>query len=121
MPAGSSRRNGNCSSYVSAVPGRPEWRQLRVGSVNCWDPIYRVRRALRIMIHSKELSTSCSDPRIPARKQPEKLTRFEGSFALPLKTGPVTLTAIEGDFVSFETPGGTKGKFRYATGEFIVQ
>ena len=38
-----------------------------------------------------------------------------------MKTGPVTLTAIEGDFVSFETPGGTKGKFRYATGEFIVQ
>jgi hypothetical protein len=57
----------------------------------------------------------------PCAEAAGKLTRFEGSFALPMKTGPVTLTAIEGDFVSFETPGGTKGKFRYATGEFIVQ
>jgi len=39
----------------------------------------------------------------PCAEAAGKLTRFEGSFALPMKTGPVTLTAIEGDFVSFET------------------
>ena len=57
----------------------------------------------------------------PCAEAAGTLTRFEGSFVLPVKTGPVTLTAIEGDLISFETSGGTKGKFRYATGEFIVQ
>jgi len=49
------------------------------------------------------------------------LPHFEPqSFTLPVKTGGVTLTAIEGDLVSFETAGGNKGQFNYTTGEFLI-
>ncbi len=41
------------------------------------------------------------------------------TFVLPGNSGAVTLTAIEGDLVSFETADGTKGKFDYTAGQFV--
>jgi hypothetical protein len=41
------------------------------------------------------------------------------TFKLPPGTGAVTLTAIEGDLIAFETAKGTGGRFNYTTGEFI--
>jgi len=66
------------------------------------------------VIFVKEESTD------PCAEAAGRLTRLDQDFILPAKTGPVTLTAIEGDFVSFETSGGSKGRFNYTTGEFIL-
>jgi hypothetical protein len=42
------------------------------------------------------------------------------TFVLPAKSGAATLTAVEGDLVSFQTPGGTKGQFNFTTGPFTL-
>jgi hypothetical protein len=41
------------------------------------------------------------------------------TFTLPVKSGAATITAIEGDLIAYETASGTKGRFRYPTGEFL--